>query len=207
MAANRRNQNLCNGPVMDEGRERIRAALLRFGFDAQAEEIAMRALGEDPAHFQELLEVLWEEWKPAGGLQEGVMIRLARAMWLTHRADRMQEGYAVRQDQDVNVGREDRLHVQMVRLRMTANSLRTLAQSVAREDYITPREDLEMMKNLQQQGVVARRSARPPGMSPGKVPRPTSAPRKSRPPILTRGSCGECRIPTFGKSGGLPICC
>jgi len=54
----------------------------------------MRALGENPADFQELLEALWEEWNPVGSLQEGVVIRLARSMWLANRADRSQEGAA-----------------------------------------------------------------------------------------------------------------
>ena len=155
VAANRRNQNLCNGPVTDERRERIRAALLRFGFDTQAEEMAMRALGEDPAHFQELLEGLWEEWNPAGGLQEGVVIRLARAMWLMNRADRMQEGYAVRQAQEVSSGREDRLHAQMMRLKMTEERLRRLARVGGEcEHYVTTPDDLEKMKNLHQEGVL-----------------------------------------------------
>ena len=51
LAANRRNQKLCHGPVTAEGRERIRAAHLRHGFYAQAEEAALRALGEDPAQY------------------------------------------------------------------------------------------------------------------------------------------------------------
>ena len=158
MTAEKISANQANGGVSTgatpERRERIRAALLRFGFDAQAEEMAMRALGEDPAHFQELLEGLWEEWNPAGGLQEGVVIRLARAMWLMNRADRMQEGYAVRQAQEVNSGRQDRLHAQMMRLKMTAESLRLLVQSVAREHYVTTPADLEKMKNLHQEGVL-----------------------------------------------------
>ncbi len=154
VAANRQNQKLCNGPVTDERRERIRAALRRFGFDAQKEEIAMRALGEEPAHFQELLEGLWEEWNPAGALQEGVVIRLARALWLMNRADRMQEGYAVRQAQEVSSGREDRRHAQMMQLKMTEESLRRLAQSVAHQHYVTTPADLEKMKSLHQEGVL-----------------------------------------------------
>ncbi len=94
LAANRRNQNLCNGPVVDERRERVRTALQRFGFDAPAEEVAMRALGEDAAHFQELLEGLWEEYDPVGVSQEGVVIRLARATWLTNRTVRASSGAA-----------------------------------------------------------------------------------------------------------------
>ena len=57
--------------LQDGQRERIRAALRRFGYNVQAEEMAMRALGEDPADFQELLGALWEEWNPVGSLQEG----------------------------------------------------------------------------------------------------------------------------------------
>ncbi len=134
--------------------ERVCGALRRHGFDTQAEEAAMRDLGEDPAQFHELLEGLWMEHDPVGFFEEGLVIRLARAIWLMNRADRMQEGYALRQAQDVSVGREDRRHVQMMRLKMTANTLRTLARSVAQENYFTPREDLEMMKTLQQQGEV-----------------------------------------------------
>ncbi|MFZ0962219.1 MAG: hypothetical protein WAO35_15070 [Terriglobia bacterium] len=154
LAANRRNQILCNSPAMEARRERIRAALLRFGFDAPAEEMAMRALGENPARFQELLQVLWEEWDPAGGLLEGVVIRLARALWLMNRADRMQEGYAVRQAQEVSSGREDRWHARMMRLKMTEESLRRLAQCVAHQHYVTLPADLEKMKNLHQEGVL-----------------------------------------------------
>ena len=82
LAANRRNQKLCNPPVTDERRDRIRAALLCFGFNTPAEKIAMCGLGEDPAHFQKLLERLWEEWNPVGSVQEGLVIRPARVMWL-----------------------------------------------------------------------------------------------------------------------------
>jgi hypothetical protein len=154
LAAVRRNQQRSHGPTAVETRERIRAALLRLGFDLQAEEAAIRALGENPAQFHELLEGLWEEHHPVGAFQEGLVIRLARAIWLLNRADRMQEGYSLRQAQDVSVGREDRRHVQMMRLKMAANTLRTLARSVEQENYFTPREDLEMMKTLQQQGMV-----------------------------------------------------
>jgi hypothetical protein len=38
LVANRRNQNLCNAPLTDERRERIRAALRRFGYNVQATE-------------------------------------------------------------------------------------------------------------------------------------------------------------------------
>jgi len=154
LAANARNRKHAHGPATVEGRERIRAALLRHGFYAQAEEVAMRALGEDPAQYQELLEELWETYKPSDGAQEGLVIHLTRCTWLLNRAVRMQEGYAVRQAQEVNSGRQDRLHAQMMRLKITADSLRLLVQSVAREHYVTTPADLEKMKSLHQEGVL-----------------------------------------------------
>ncbi len=154
LAAIRRNQQLSDGPATDEGRERIRAAHLRHGLYANEEEVALRALGEEPAHFQQLLEGLWETYRPTDAAQEGLVIRLARATWLMNRADRMQEGYAVRQAQDVSRGRQDRLHARMMRLRITADSLRRLVQSVAREHYVTTPADLEKMKKLHEEGVV-----------------------------------------------------
>jgi hypothetical protein len=148
LAANRRNQKLCHVPLTDEGRERIRAAHLRHGFYAPAEEVAMRALGEDPAHFQELVEGLWETYNPNDAAQEGMVIRLARALWLMNRAARMQEGCAVRQAQEVSSGRQDRVHARMMRLKMTEDRLGQLAHAVAYEHYVTTPADLEKMKNL-----------------------------------------------------------
>jgi hypothetical protein len=152
VAANLRNQQLCHGPTTEEGRERIRAAHLRHGFYSQAEEVAMRALGEDPVHYQELVQGLWEEYNPVGVSQEGWVIRLAQATWLMNRAVRMQEGYAVRQAQEVSIGRKNRLHVRMMLLRMTAERLRRLARSVEDKHYVTPLDDLEKMKTLHQEG-------------------------------------------------------
>jgi hypothetical protein len=96
IAASRANGKRSHGPTTAARRERIRAALLRLGSDVQAEEMAMRALGEDPVQFQDLLDALWQEWDPVGGLQEELVISLARAIWLKNRAVRMQEGYALR---------------------------------------------------------------------------------------------------------------
>ena len=154
LAATRRNQKRSHGRATEERHKRIRAALLRHGYNLQAEEVAMRALGENPAHFQELLEALWETYQPSDAGQEGLVIQLAQATWLMNRAVRMQEGCAVRVAQEVNSGRADRLHARMTRLTITAESLGRLVQSVARRHYVTPRQDLEKMKSLHQEGVL-----------------------------------------------------
>jgi hypothetical protein len=154
LSANRRNITLSHGPITPEGRERIRSAHIRHGFYAADIETSMRALGEDPAHLEELTEGLWAECDPQGSMQEGLVIRLARATWLMNRADRMQQGYAMRRARDLNMGRDDRSHANMMRLKVAADSLRRLAQSVQREHYVTTRADLELMKNLQQETIL-----------------------------------------------------
>jgi hypothetical protein len=154
IAANRANGRRSRGRFTAQSREGVRAALRCHGFDAPAEELAMRALGEDPALFQELLERLWAEYDPAGAAQEGLVIRLARATWLMNRADRTQEGYALRRAQEVSSGRQDRLHVQMMRLKITEDGLRLLLESVEDEHYVTTPEHLEKAKNLHQDGVL-----------------------------------------------------
>lgn len=154
IAANRRNQKLCHTSSVDPRRESLAAALRRFGFDLKADEAAMRALGEDPTDFQELLESLWEEWRPAGASQEGLVIPLARAMWLMNRAARMLEGCAVRQAQEVGSGRHDRVHARMMRLKITEERLQRLLQAVEQEYYVTTPQNLEKMKSLHQDGVL-----------------------------------------------------
>jgi hypothetical protein len=153
LAANRTNAVQSQGPATPEGKERVSAAHLRHGFYAKAQEGALQALGEDPAEFEELLAGLREEFTPTGALQEKLVIRLARVLWLMERDDRSQEGQALRRARSVDSGRDNRLHACMMRLKMTAETLRSLARTVAEWHYVTTREDLEVMKKLHHEGV------------------------------------------------------
>jgi hypothetical protein len=154
VAASQANGRRSRGPATPQGRERIRDANTRHGFYSQAEGVALRALGEDPAEFDAVVKALIEKWQPANGFEELLVMRLARAIWGMERSHRMQEGYALRQAKDVSLGREDRLHAQMMRQKMTSASLQSLAESVACEHYVTTPADLELMKNLHQEGAV-----------------------------------------------------
>ena len=149
VAANRQNGKLSQGFKTEEGKERIAGAQLRHGFYAKAQNSALRSLGEDPADFQGLLAGLYEEFNPAGRLQEELTHRLARVLWLTNRADRSQEGYALRRSKTIESGRENRMHARMMRLKMTVGSLQLLRNSVAREHYVTIPRDIDLMKGLQ----------------------------------------------------------
>ena len=100
LAANRSNGRLSCGPATPEGIERMRAANLRHGFYSQAQGEALRALGEDPAEFEHLLESLMATWEPADHFQTRLVSRLARALWRMERGDRIQESMAVAARED-----------------------------------------------------------------------------------------------------------
>ena len=152
LEAHRRNAQLSRGPATPEGRERMRDAHLRHGFYSRDDRAALRALGENPAELQALREGLGDEQTAAIVLQEQLADRLARAVWRMKRADRMQEGYALRQAREEEKAREGRLHMQMMRLKLTSRNWFLLAQSVARPQYLTTRRDLNAMRELHKEG-------------------------------------------------------
>ena len=154
ISANQANGRRSQGPATREGRERIREANTRHGFYSQAEAVALACLGEDAAELDRLRQNLHDDLQPPSGLEQELVEHLVQVVWRWKRAGRMQEGFALRQAKDVNLTREDRLHAHLMRLKMTEESLRSLAQSVAREYYITPPADLEKMKSLHQEGVM-----------------------------------------------------
>jgi hypothetical protein len=150
LAALRKSQQRSHSP---EAAERRKRANLRRGIHSQAENVALSALGENPAEFQEMLAGLRDQGTAVSTLQQQIGNRLARAIWRMNRADRMQEGYALRQSKEVDHGREGRLHLQMMRLKMISATWELLAKAVANKDYRTRREDLDMMTNLHNEGV------------------------------------------------------
>ena len=152
-AANRRNGNLSRGPATDEGKARVGAAQVRHGFYAKAEHATLRSFGEDPAELEELLAGLHEEFAPSSALQQRLVQRLAQVLLSIDRSHRAQEGQALRLARQAGSGRDDRLHATLIRLKMAAATLRTLARSVNCRHYMTTPEDWEMMKTLHLQGV------------------------------------------------------
>jgi hypothetical protein len=154
ISANRANGRRSQGPATPTGRERIRAAHIRHGFYSQAKDVALACLGEDPADLERLRKNLHDRAQASAALRRELAEHLAQVVRRWNRASRMQEGFALRLAKQANLTRADRLHAQMMRLKMTEESLRLLAQAVAREHYVTTPADLEMMKNLRQEGVV-----------------------------------------------------
>jgi hypothetical protein len=152
-AASRSNGSQSLGPATEEGREHCASVNVRHGFYAQAPDTALLPLGQDPARFEELRAGLYQEFSPQGTLQEELVNRLARVLLLVDRAERSHEGHALRRAQSADRGRDNRLHARMMRLKMTVETLRSLARAVAEWHYVTTKEDLEVMKKVHQEGV------------------------------------------------------
>ncbi len=148
VTAHRQNAQKSRGPATPEGRQMQRNASLRHGFYSKDRDTALVALGEDPTEFDAMVQAVHQKYAPADGFEEALAMRLARAMWRMDRADRSLEGHAVRQAQEASQWRESRVHAQMMRMKMTGASLLSLAQSVARNHYVTSPADLAMMNSL-----------------------------------------------------------
>jgi hypothetical protein len=154
VAASQANGKRSHGPATPQGRKRIREANTRHGFYSQAQAVALACLGEDPADLERLRKNLLDSWQIPSALREELAEHLVQVVWRWKRAGRSQEGFALRLAKQANLTREDRLHAQMMRLTITAETLRRLARSVAHEHYVTTPADLETMKNLHQEGVL-----------------------------------------------------
>jgi hypothetical protein len=80
LAANGRNSRRSRGAVTPEGKARAAAANLRHGYYSKAAEVALGALGEDPAEFKRRRESLIDTYEPADALEMGLVMQMARAL-------------------------------------------------------------------------------------------------------------------------------
>ena len=167
LAALQRNREHAHGPATRAGRERIRATHLRHGLYSQSDEAALRALGEDPADFQELLAGLRDQGIAGSILYDRLAKRLARALLRAERADHMADGYALRQAKAEEGTRQGRMHMQMMRLKMVARITGLLLRLSRHERHLERSQDpifsIDGEENENRQGkapVSARKSTR-----------------------------------------------
>jgi hypothetical protein len=96
LSAHRTNGRKTRGPATAAGKRRSAAASLRHGFYSQTRDEALMALGEDPAEYRRLLHSPADDLKPKAGLESEVVSLMARTVWRMWRAERMQDGLALK---------------------------------------------------------------------------------------------------------------
>ncbi len=94
LAAHRANGQKTQGPVTPEGKANSAAANLRHGFYCQAPNRALAALGEDPEEYAGLMNSL--ENNLVEGLEAELKQRIGHAFWRMRRAERVQDGLALK---------------------------------------------------------------------------------------------------------------
>ena len=94
LAAHRANGQKTQGAVTPEGKANSAAANLRHGFYCQAPNRALTALGEDPEEYAGLMNSL--ESNLVEGLEAELKQRIGHAFWRMRRAERMQDGLALK---------------------------------------------------------------------------------------------------------------
>jgi hypothetical protein len=94
LAAHRANAQKTLGPATPTGKANSAASNLRHGFYSKGRNGVLTALGEDPAEYAELMNSLEQNF--AEGLQSELVQRIGRALWQMKRAERMQDGLALK---------------------------------------------------------------------------------------------------------------
>ena len=106
LAANRANGPRSRGAVTPAGRARAAAANLRHGYYSKSAEVALTALGEDPAEFRRRLDSLIDTYQPAGALEMSLVYGIACGLWRMERFHRMAESLAVKHLEKVQETRQ-----------------------------------------------------------------------------------------------------
>ncbi len=96
LEAQRANSRKSRGPVTRHGKANSAAANLRHGFYSTTRAPALLALGEDPEEYLKLMESLHDDLQPRPGLENLLVERMGETLWRMGRAQRMEEGLALK---------------------------------------------------------------------------------------------------------------
>ena len=143
LEANRSNALSSTGPRTAEGKARSSRNALKHGIFAQEVVIRDGDGAEDPKQFEALLERLWDEFQPVGGLEETLVERIAISHWRLRRAQRFEVGAIRARLDECNeppmFPKADRVELELEKAKsVLAYELRVLPWAKEQEDLTAP---------------------------------------------------------------------
>jgi len=147
LAAKRSNGRKSRGAVTPAGKARSAAAKLRHGFYSKARDEALIALGEDPKEYAGLLKSLVDDLQPRAGLQGELVLRMGRALWRMQRAERMQDGLAVRRVRSGLQIEDMAVAPRMLHINDTYERLCAIGRMLNRDDPTPASGEIETLVN------------------------------------------------------------
>src|SRR6266568_1161290 len=109
LAANRRNARSSTGPRTRAGKSRSAMNRFKHGLFSESLGASLRAVGEDPAEFERLLEGLREEWKPRTTTSERLVRQLGGLIWKLDRLERAERGVVARRLEGLEIARSRKM--------------------------------------------------------------------------------------------------
>jgi hypothetical protein len=143
LASIRANGRKSHGAVTPEGKARVAQINLRHGFYSQADQEVLMALGEDPAEYVRMMKSL--ETDLAQAMEEQVVGCIGRTFWRMKRAERIQDGLAVKRVRKGTEIEEFMAAPQMLHIYGLYENLCALGRRINNPDPMPSRDEIEAL--------------------------------------------------------------